>query len=101
MAGIALVVYFVFHIIQGERGVIALAQVRAEINQAAATRIRAEETRRGWENRVARLRPESLDPDLLEERARAVLGLVRDDEVVILRPSGAEAGRMLHFVARP
>lgn len=100
MAGIVLLVYFAFHIIQGERGIIALAQVQVEIKQALATKGRAAEVRRAWENRVERLRPESLDPDLLEERARAVLGLIRDDEVVILRPSGEAAGR-LQFVARP
>jgi cell division protein FtsB len=31
------------------------------------------------------LRPESVDPDLLEEQARARLGLTQGDEVVILK----------------
>lgn len=100
LAGIALLVYFAFHIIQGERGIIAFAQVQVEIKQATAAKARAEEVRRAWENRVERLRPESIDPDLLEERVRAVLGLVRDDEVVILRPSGENA-QWFQFVARP
>lgn len=100
LAGLALLVYFAFHIIQGERGIIALAQVQVEIKQALATKARAEDVRRAWENRVERLRPDSIDPDLLEERVRAVLGVVRDDEVVILRQSFEASGRNL-FIARP
>jgi cell division protein FtsB len=34
---------------------------------------------------VRLLRPESVDPDLLEEQARARLGLAQGDEVVILK----------------
>ena len=37
------------------------------------------------EHRVQLLRPESVDPDLLEEQARARLGLSEPDEVVILK----------------
>lgn len=37
------------------------------------------------EDRVVRLRPSSIDPDFLEERARYVLGYVHPDETVLLR----------------
>ncbi len=35
------------------------------------------------ERRVQLLRPDSLDPDMLEERARKVLNFAKKDEVVI------------------
>ena len=38
------------------------------------------------EHRVGLLRPNSLDPDLLEERARVVLNYARDDEMLVLLP---------------
>jgi len=37
------------------------------------------------EHRVSLLRPESVDPDMLEEQARSRLGLTDRDEVVILK----------------
>lgn len=36
--------------------------------------------------RVSLLRPESLDPDMLDERARLNLNLVHANELVVLRP---------------
>ena len=43
----------------------------------------AREIRRDLERDVALLRPESLDPDLLDERARAALGFAHPDELTI------------------
>jgi cell division protein FtsB len=42
--------------------------------------------RRVIERRVAALRPDSLDLDMLDERARQVLDLVHEDELVIQLP---------------
>ena len=40
-----------------------------------------------WERRVALLRSDRLDPDMLDERARALLGLVdRRDLTLLIRP---------------
>jgi len=36
--------------------------------------------------RVSLLRPESLDPDMLDERARLNLNLAQKNELVVLRP---------------
>ena len=48
-------------------------------NQLAALR----EERARWERRVASLRPESVDRDLLDEEARIQLDRIGKDEVVI------------------
>lgn len=42
--------------------------------------------RQELERRVALLRPESLDPDMIDERARASLNVVQPQELAILRP---------------
>ncbi len=79
-----LVIYFSYHAIQGERGLLVWVQLMNEIEQSERSHAALVETRQNLERRVAFLRPESLDRDLLLERAHIVLGLVGDDEVVIL-----------------
>jgi len=37
------------------------------------------------ERDVALLRPESLDPDMLDERARAILNLAHPDDLIMLK----------------
>ena len=41
--------------------------------------------RRGSSGDVALLRPESLDPDMLDERARAILNLAHQDDLIMLK----------------
>lgn len=84
--GLLLVGYFAYHAIQGDRGVFAWMQLSQQISQARATLAETSEQRRALEHRASLLRPESLDPDLLEEQARRELGLVHPDERVILTP---------------
>jgi len=77
------VVYIGFHAIQGERGLVTWLKLSQQIEQTrtAVALSRAEE--RKLAHRVALLRGESLDPDLLDERARAVLNLAHPDDLVI------------------
>lgn len=81
----ALVVYFGYFAINGNHGLVNWIRLNHEIElkQAALDRIKAERT--ALEHRVRLLRPESVDPDLLEEQARARLGLSGPDEVVIMK----------------
>ena len=81
--GLGLVVYFVFHLVQGDRGIRAYVQLSSELEQAeiAAAAFAAEVARE--RALVQRLSSGSLDLDLLEERAQAVLGYLRTEEYVI------------------
>jgi cell division protein FtsB len=38
------------------------------------------------ERRASLLRPDHLDPDMLEERARTILNFARPDEIVVIAP---------------
>lgn len=80
---IAVLAAFAHSALQGEHGLAAQARAEALERELAAelAGIRAE--RRQLENLVTRLGPDYLDLELLDERARAVLGYVRVDEVVI------------------
>ena len=85
----ALVAYFGYHAVEGERGLIALWHVTQQLDDANAVFDEIHAQRTVLEHRVALLRPEHLDPGRLDERARAVLDLVGPNEVVILTPKGS------------
>lgn len=80
---IALGGIFAFAAVQGDFGVFRRAEVEAETKalRTELTRLEAEVTR--MENLTHRLSDGFLDLDLLDERARDVLGMVRSDEIVI------------------
>jgi len=82
---LGLAAYFGYYLIYGNHGVLNLARVQQEIEvkQAELDHVRLQ--RQAIEHRVSLLRPESVDPDMLEEQARARLGLTDRDEVVILK----------------
>lgn len=79
--------YFGYHIIQGEHGILAWLQLEKELRIARANAAVLDQEKTQLEHRVQLLRPDSLDPDLLEERARVVLNYARDDEMLVLLPS--------------
>ena len=79
--------YFGYHLMNGDRGVLALLQLRQEVARAEAILAETEATRRIWEHRVAGLRKQSLDPDMIDERARALLHVAWPDDIVIFTPS--------------
>lgn len=85
--GALVLAYFSFHMIQGNHGLIALLELQSKV--AAAETIRAEISteHRRLAQQVALLRPDNLDPDMLDERARIMLNYVHPDEIVINTPT--------------
>jgi cell division protein FtsB len=67
----------------GLRAQIDLDQQMAAM-QEELRQVKAERT--VWERRVALLRSDRLDPDMLDERARALLGYVAPRDLTLLRP---------------
>ena len=80
---IVLGVYFTFAAVQGQFGLFNRVQIQAEIADLEAQRDALATELAAVENRTRRLSDEYLDIDLLDERARSVLGLVRADDLVI------------------
>ncbi|MEI3581859.1 MAG: septum formation initiator family protein [Alphaproteobacteria bacterium] len=76
--------YFGFYAFYGERGIRKYLYLRHEVEYARtlAKQYRVKKERLAEEVRL--LSPDSLDLDLLDERARIVLNFVGDDEFVIL-----------------
>jgi len=77
------VVYFGYHAIQGDHGLITYLRYGQYIDTLQAEYDKTVDTRQTLEHRVSLLRSKSLDPDLLEERARDVLGFAHPDDRVI------------------
>jgi len=82
--GFCLACYFTYHIGFGERSLIRLLSLERGIAQISSEYEGLRSERTALESRVVRLRPGSLDRDLLEERARYVLGFVFPGEQIIL-----------------
>ena len=83
VAGISLFAYFAYHLVEGDRGLIAWRGLADQIEAAEAQRAAAHAERLALEERVNLLRPGHLDRDMLDERARAVLNRIGPDERVI------------------
>jgi cell division protein FtsB len=79
----ALSLYFTFAAVQGDFGLFRRAEIVAESQdlRVQLAQVRADVLR--MENLTKRLSDDYLDLDLLDERARTVLGMVRADEIVI------------------
>ena len=80
----AALVYFGYHAVQGERGLLSWLRLTQQIAVAEAELDLLSAERRQLEHRARLLRPEGLDPDLLDERARLILGLAHPNELIIL-----------------
>src|SRR5215467_9739563 len=85
--GIALTGYFAYHLVEGERGFKAWLHLNREIRSATANLEAVRAQRAALDLRVSSLRPEHVDPDLLDERIRATLNLASPDDVVIMQPT--------------
>lgn len=80
---LAIAGYFVFAALQGDFGVVRRVQITAEKEALTAERDRLKVEVARMQNLTERLSDDYLDLDLLDERARSVLGYVRADEIVI------------------
>jgi cell division protein FtsB len=76
--------YFGVNAFTGAHGLRAQADLDHElaVMQKALTRLKAERT--VWERRVSLLRADRIDPDMLDERARALLGYVDPRDITLL-----------------
>ena len=79
--------YFVFHIFRGDRGLMVWVKLHQQVIAAENAAKVITQKRQYLENRVRLLHPTSLDPDMLDERARLMLNFGYPDELIIIEPS--------------
>ncbi|MDO9417391.1 FtsB family cell division protein [Pararhizobium sp.] len=76
--------YFAMNAFTGNLGLRAQADLDQQLAsmQAELAGIKAE--RMGWERRVALLRSDRIDPDMLDERARSLIGYADPRDLTLL-----------------
>lgn len=76
--------YFVHHAHSGARGIEARQKYEAQAEDLTKELDALKAERADWERRIALLRSDQIDRDLLEERARIMLGRVHRNDLVII-----------------
>jgi cell division protein FtsB len=79
-----MVAYFLHHAHSGARGLEAKRELKMQAQDISAELETLKAERAEWERRIALLRSDQIDRDLLEERARALLGRVHRNDLVII-----------------
>lgn len=85
--GILLTGYFGYHLVEGDRGLRAWVRISQELRQAKEQLAAASAKRTELQHRVAHMRADHVDPDLLESQIRKTLDVLRPDEIVIPVPT--------------
>jgi len=83
--GIAAAGYFAYHLVEGDRGLWAWFRLNHEVHDAKSNLAAIQAERAALDRRVGNMRPEHLDPDLLDEQVRATLDVAAPNEIVIMR----------------
>jgi cell division protein FtsB len=81
----ALTLYFCYHALSGERGMLALIKLRQQVEKQSAELDNTRAERLQIEHKVTLMRPDSLDLDLVDEQARRSLGYAGKNEAILFR----------------
>jgi cell division protein FtsB len=81
-----LVGYFLHNAKIGNRGLEAKQALKIQIRELSRSLEAAKSEHNDWDRRLALMRADQVDRDLLEERARILLGRVHKNDLVIIQP---------------
>lgn len=84
LVGVALCVYFTYHILQGNRGVLRLMAISSSIDTMSQINTSLHSERDILEKKVQMMRPGQVDRDFLDERVRLTLGYSGANEISVL-----------------
>jgi cell division protein FtsB len=84
-AAALLIGYFGVNAYSGARGLRAHQDLAQQMSELTAELAGLKLERARWEHKVALLRSDALDPDLLDERVRAMLDYADPHDVVMMR----------------
>ena len=86
-----LIGYFGVNAYSGNHGLKAKEDLDQQIGTLSADLDRLKLERAQWERRVALLRPDRLDPDMLDQQARALLDYVAPNDLILMDTRGTAA----------
>ena len=75
--------YFGWHYFHGPHSIVRLGEIEGEAQALGAKLDETVAARKAFERKIALLRPENIDPDMLDETARRTLGYTRPGELII------------------
>lgn len=76
--------YLGYHVVTGAFGIDSQREMLEQIRLLEARQAALEIEIDSYEHRIALFDPRRMDPDILTERARALLGLVHPDDIIIV-----------------
>jgi len=86
--------YFAYHAVEGDYGLFALGKLKERVALLDAELAETRAEREQLERHVSLMRPESLDRDMIDERAREALNMADAKDIVIfLAPADRRATR--------
>ncbi|MCX5480080.1 septum formation initiator family protein [Kaistia geumhonensis] len=83
LGAVAVMAYFGYHSFNGDYGIWSRDRMNREAIGLEAELQSLKAQRLALQERSRLLRPESLDPDMIDERARSNLNVLKPDELVI------------------
>lgn len=84
LVGLCLCAYFTYHAVAGNRSLTRMHSINSQIETLSIEETSLQAKNAAWNKKVSMMRPGSVDKDLLEERARAVLGYQKPHEFMVL-----------------
>jgi cell division protein FtsB len=75
--------YFAYHAVEGDYGLFALGKLKDRVTRLETQLAAARAEREKMESHVSLMRPESLDRDMIDERAREALNMADAKDIVI------------------
>ena len=79
----SIALYLGYHLIQGENGGLSYILVSEKLEETNKHLAVSKGKRRRLDHRVSLLRPDTIDVDMLAERARSILNYGRSNETVV------------------
>jgi len=79
-----LIGYFGVNAVNGDRGLKAKEDIERQMATLTAELDRLQAEQAQWERRIALLKSDDLDPDMLDERARALIGYADPRDLTLL-----------------
>jgi cell division protein FtsB len=76
--------YLGFNCVSGQFGIQSQRQMRADIEQLKAQSAALDVEVQSYRHRESLFASDKLDPDIITERARALLGMAHPDDVVVM-----------------
>lgn len=83
-ACLGLLGFFAWHAQEGPRGFTFREKLASQSRQLSDELATIKKQRSDFETRVALLRPESVDPDMLDEMARSTLDVAGPNDLIVL-----------------